>query len=244
MNKNLKRISIPVIALTFLTGTVFGGSVKSKIDVVFNSINIKVNGKKIKTPNILYNETTYVPLREVAEMLGKEVDWDQSNRTAIIDDKEYINDNLNDSEMKYYANGRFGFSVKYPKEWGEVFESDNGDGAILYKDEDLDVRAYAGHMLDDSFQDYIKTYYKGWKYDKSKEANVLGANQSVRLVYSDEERYKTALIAEKNGIVYTFHIDTMYLDDIKDSNFEEKSINLNKAEEAEMTFKILYTEYN
>lgn len=37
-------------------------------------------------PNILYNDTTYVPLRKAAEILGKEVSWDGNTNTAYIQD--------------------------------------------------------------------------------------------------------------------------------------------------------------
>lgn len=66
-------------------------SMKQTIEVLFNSVNLEVNGKKVEADNILYKGTTYVPLRAVAEMLGKEVGWDQDTRTASIDDKEETN---------------------------------------------------------------------------------------------------------------------------------------------------------
>lgn len=49
-----------------------------------------MNGKKVDADNILYNGTTYVPLRAIAEMLGKEVSWDQVTRTASINDKATV----------------------------------------------------------------------------------------------------------------------------------------------------------
>ena len=54
-------------------------------------VNLEVNGEKVEADNILYKGTTYVPLRAVAEMLGKEVGWDQDTRTASINDKEESN---------------------------------------------------------------------------------------------------------------------------------------------------------
>lgn len=63
------------------------------IAVEFNSVNLNVNGKAVNADNILYNGTTYVPLRATAEMLGCEVGWEESTSTAKItqyDDNEQI----------------------------------------------------------------------------------------------------------------------------------------------------------
>ncbi|HHV46092.1 MAG TPA: copper amine oxidase N-terminal domain-containing protein [Tissierellia bacterium] len=92
MKKQLKGFILGVIVTVILMSTVtYSESVKKTIEVVFNSVNITVNGKKVEADNTLYNGTTYVPLRAVAEMLGKEVGWDQAIRTASINDKATVN---------------------------------------------------------------------------------------------------------------------------------------------------------
>lgn len=75
-----------VILATILMSTVVGASVKKTIEVTLNSVNLTVNGKKVAADTILYNGTTYVPLRATAEILGKEVGWDQKTNTASIND--------------------------------------------------------------------------------------------------------------------------------------------------------------
>lgn len=76
-----------VIITTMLMSTVFGAQVKKTIDVIYNSVNLTVNGTRINADNILYNGTTYVPLRAVAEALGKDVGWNQDTNTASVNDK-------------------------------------------------------------------------------------------------------------------------------------------------------------
>lgn len=83
---------------TFVAGVVLGAvlfsipalanSVKEMIEVTLNTITVAVNGTKVEGENILYNDTTYVPLRKVAEMLGKNVKWDDATKTADICDKD------------------------------------------------------------------------------------------------------------------------------------------------------------
>ena len=68
---------------------VFGGipALADMVNLDFNSINITVNGNKVNADNILYNDTTYVPLRAISEMLNKDVGWDGDTNTASINDK-------------------------------------------------------------------------------------------------------------------------------------------------------------
>jgi hypothetical protein len=74
-----------VLGLAFVSFAAY----KQSITVEFDSIKIKVNGTSISKPNILYNGTTYVPLRAISEILGKDVIWDAKTFTANINDKEY-----------------------------------------------------------------------------------------------------------------------------------------------------------
>jgi ribosomal protein S19 len=88
MNKKTLKIIICVMLVAILMGSVvFGAGVKKNIEVLFNSVNLTVNGNKVNAETIVYNGTTYVPLRATADMLGKEVGWDQKTNTASINDK-------------------------------------------------------------------------------------------------------------------------------------------------------------
>lgn len=91
MKKELKGFICGILITVILMSTAsYAAGVKQKIEVMINSVNLQVNGKAVKSDNILYNGTTYVPLRTVAEMLGREVGWDQKTNTASINDKGYI----------------------------------------------------------------------------------------------------------------------------------------------------------
>ncbi|NLD18005.1 MAG: copper amine oxidase N-terminal domain-containing protein, partial [Tissierellia bacterium] len=57
-----------------------------KIIMVIGSINADHNGKSTrlnKAPK-LQNSRTFVPVRDVAERFGKDVDWDDKNWTVVI----------------------------------------------------------------------------------------------------------------------------------------------------------------
>lgn len=88
MKKIIRGISIGIIIAVMLTSTVLGAQVKKTIDVIYNSVNLTVNGSKVNADNILYEGITYIPIRAIAEALGKEVGWSQETFTASIDDKK------------------------------------------------------------------------------------------------------------------------------------------------------------
>lgn len=72
----------------------FADDIAKNIEVYANKINIKVNGKLVQTDNFLYNGTTYAPMRTIAEILGKEVQWDPATYTANIVDPVIKTTNL------------------------------------------------------------------------------------------------------------------------------------------------------
>ena len=63
---------------------VFADGAKTQIEAWINTITLNVNGINVQSDNILYNDTTYVPLREISESLGQKVNWDHSNKTINI----------------------------------------------------------------------------------------------------------------------------------------------------------------
>lgn len=84
-----KIIKVGFLAIVILIGSVIMASAQGdsqNIHTYFNSINIEVNGSRVITENILYNGTTYAPVRTVAEMFGKDVGWNPETKTASIEE--------------------------------------------------------------------------------------------------------------------------------------------------------------
>ncbi len=52
-----------------------------------NTMNIVVNGTKVAGDNFVYNNTTYVPLREISQMFNQEVYWERFSNTAHIGER-------------------------------------------------------------------------------------------------------------------------------------------------------------
>lgn len=82
-----KKVFCLILALTLLLGTV-AAAVGPKISIdVFPGVKISLDGKDI-TPEdrevFLYKDSTYVPLRWLAELLGLQVGWDDANGTVLL----------------------------------------------------------------------------------------------------------------------------------------------------------------
>ncbi len=58
-----------------------------KIRVEFDEVDVEVDGREIETDDILYNGTTYLPLRQIADATGAEVSYDSVTKTVNLTTK-------------------------------------------------------------------------------------------------------------------------------------------------------------
>jgi hypothetical protein len=82
-----------ILALLTSVG-VFASGILETIEVARNSITLEVNGEVVQEDNFIYEGKTYVQMRSVAEMLGKEVTWNDETRTAEIKEKELTTEQI------------------------------------------------------------------------------------------------------------------------------------------------------
>ena len=91
------------IIIGMLIGVITMGSViYANPELLFNSVNIEVNGSKVAEKNqnytltdgtevpfsIVYNGTTYLPFRKLGELMNKEIGWDAETETAYCFDTQ------------------------------------------------------------------------------------------------------------------------------------------------------------
>lgn len=84
--KKIKSFILGLIIGVTIAGTIGAFAYTDYIEAVYNNIKIVVDGKEIH-PNsepFISNGTTYLPVRAVAEALGKPVNWDGPNYTVYI----------------------------------------------------------------------------------------------------------------------------------------------------------------
>lgn len=76
----------------------------SAIDVLFNSVKINIDKKPVDLENLVYNGRTYVPLRDIAGLFGKAVEYDQNTQTIDLIDKEIIQ--MISKDVAFLVNGQ------------------------------------------------------------------------------------------------------------------------------------------
>lgn len=79
-----------VASMVLCSGTVaFAKVANTSIPVSFSNIKIIVDGKQLSTSKepFTYNGTTYLPVRAVAEAVGKDVTWDGTTKTVYLGEK-------------------------------------------------------------------------------------------------------------------------------------------------------------
>lgn len=110
MKKDTIKGIVMGVALTTVisTGVAIADDVFKTIEVLPNTMTVVVNGNKVNADNFLYNGTTYLPIRAVSESLGKDVQYDDTTRTATISEKKE-SDNINNQQItgKYVPEDKY-----------------------------------------------------------------------------------------------------------------------------------------
>ena len=93
-----KKQRIKDISLGVLIGCMFAGSMpmamaavaQINLPVSYNDIKIVIAGKRLNTDNepFISEGVTYLPVRAIAEAVGKDVSWDGETNTVYIDEKK------------------------------------------------------------------------------------------------------------------------------------------------------------
>ncbi|MFA4885664.1 MAG: GerMN domain-containing protein [Desulfotomaculaceae bacterium] len=88
-------ISCLVLVLVIITSSLaMGNNLIELINVHRNKVILEVNTIRVTTDNFLYNGTTYVPIRAVSELLGKDVGWNAYTNVASINEFKYEKEQL------------------------------------------------------------------------------------------------------------------------------------------------------
>ncbi len=131
MKRELRGFIFGVVLTSVLVSTVgvFASErVTEKIEVFYNNIKLVVDGKPVKFGKdtagkqiepLIYEGTTYLPVRAVGEALGKVVDWDGKTQTVYLGKRNDVS-NYFLKHFKAYDVG------KYYWVFGETSEDELG----------------------------------------------------------------------------------------------------------------------
>lgn len=156
MKKGFKGFIIGMITTILIMSTVvYGDDYSQKLSVLVNSVKLAIDGDVVADKGesyqlsngdevpftLLYNGTTYLPIRKVSEIFGKEIGWDNATETVYLGEKPgattshwtrtgskwVTTDDFNNSDYYYskidfvedgLLNGSFGHEGKDPLKFG------------------------------------------------------------------------------------------------------------------------------
>ncbi|VDN47052.1 conserved protein of unknown function [Petrocella atlantisensis] len=108
-----------LLALSFLSGTLMGNDLSELIKVYRNTVTVEVDSIPVSTDNFVVDGTTYIPLRAVTELFGKEVGWNALTKVASINEPIYQVDVLSELlpssvgyEWKYEGFAEYGHKAQ------------------------------------------------------------------------------------------------------------------------------------
>jgi hypothetical protein len=144
---NSKRKKVALLAF-LLTGAFAAGAAASngieRVDAFLRpDFKLIVDGKtaKLDNPILVYNDTSYLPIREISGLLGADVNWNNSSNTA------YVNSRFEGQPSAPVDNGQYReIEMKNPnpmffkylgKEYGVMTFYGYGDTTIYYRVIDL-----------------------------------------------------------------------------------------------------------
>ncbi len=102
--KTLKGFVLGFLVCALLSTAVNAGGIYENISVLMGSMNIFIDNEPVEIDNMLYNGTTYVPIRKVSELFGKVVDYDAATDSISIMDK--ADAQIISREIAFLVNGQ------------------------------------------------------------------------------------------------------------------------------------------
>lgn len=196
MKKEVKYLMTGVLvgAMAMAVPTL-ADTIWEKIDVARNAISLDINGTPVNADLFLYNDTTYVPIRVVSEMMNKTVTYNGETQSAsILDNFEAVfpgeiigkvnRDDITSGELDAYLK----MMAK-----DEEYSSLTGDDATQ-KAKELIVRDHATLQLGKEYGVTIgqefNSLFEGMMYFNQMQRGEAGLNAMLEEQGMDRNSYK------------------------------------------------------
>ena len=97
MKKRVQGVFVGIlIYMLVFSGVSLAVNIQKNIEITYRDIKLNVDGEEIVPKSVtgkivepfIYDGTTYLPVRAVAEALNRDVDWDNDTSMVIIKEKE------------------------------------------------------------------------------------------------------------------------------------------------------------
>ena len=121
-----------VASMVLGSGTVaFAKVANTSIPVSFSNIKIMIDGKQLNTSKepFTYNGTTYLPVRAVAEAVGKDVTWDGATKTVYLGEKPQNTTQTTNNQTKELSAKEY-YYEKYGSFYYDLLVTNNSSDAL------------------------------------------------------------------------------------------------------------------
>ena len=200
-----KSVIAAAAAVAVMSVTAFADPYET-ITVDKNTINIVVDGERVVSDNFLFNDTTYVPLRRIAEMLGKKVEYVADGNKALITDTDIPETPGNSaSALDEAANSKISVERNTMNIFvnGNKVEADN----FLYNDTTYVPLRIVSEMFEKTvgWEQLTNTASIGKKASSVFDGNVLGTVNGRNYTDTVFEGYKNSSQSDKIRLRYYGH---------------------------------------
>ena len=226
------------LAATVLTSsmTTLAAPVKKQIEAYFNNTKIYVDGKLVKAKDgngnavepLVYNGTTYLPVRAVGEALNSKVTWDGPKNSVYVgrvnaSDVDVSLSNLDYlSESHRYQWGHLDWKAYTDNQitsWHAEDDRDNTgvnyDNGLLFELKGSGTGATHGlesereYLLNQKYKSFQGSFVLHYDSRSSEDANA------VLKVYGDDKLLHTSETLTKGTLPHSFNIDVTGINKLK-----------------------------
>ncbi|MCD7904114.1 MAG: NPCBM/NEW2 domain-containing protein [Clostridiales bacterium] len=192
--KNFKKLAFVPLAVVLLSVPVVAKQAVETAELTFRDIVVYVDGQVLdtsKTEPFIYNGTTYLPLRTVAEALGKDVTWVAETSTIYLGDMPSVYVETDTPLEEMYTAGNTYEKIQYIKK-GKSGTDNKGNeyssGAVFTcksaKIDNVNSAEYTLNGKFSTFSDTIALPYSEKESGKTKTVEFYGDGE---LLYSSGE---------------------------------------------------------
>jgi len=204
MEKRLQGLLAGVLIGALLTsGVVFAKQASETISVIYDNIKILIDGKEYRPTDgngnevepFIYNGTTYLPVRAIANAFDKEVDWEAQTSTVTLGSKHY--DWLCQMGYVDYSTTRVA---------SEVYSIDNGLKFVVTnpdfnkRNEEIDQTSIS-YLLNNSYKTFITNITVKDEYGAG------DIKPSVLKIYGDGNLLYTSPRVTENSDDFSIELD-------------------------------------